>query len=177
MYFKIFGNSVGYTEKEIEEGLFFCNYKIILVDFLQILNDLKEKKLELKKKNFFDEILIDGFFGTNFFLFFIVLFLFLIFVNGRRSFFKEYKKKLVEDFVEEIVDLFVDELKKRNVERQRLFKFVFDNGISNVSEFKLLVKKKRRKKKRKKSVDIKKFIGDGFQENLVIFCSLDDDKE
>lgn len=53
----------------------------------------------------------------NFFLFFIVLFLFLIFVNGRRSFFKEYKKKLVEDFVEEIVDLFVDELKKRNVER------------------------------------------------------------
>lgn len=34
MYFRIFGNSVGYTEKEIEEGLFFCKDKIILVDFL-----------------------------------------------------------------------------------------------------------------------------------------------
>lgn len=176
MYFRTFGNSVGYTEKEIEEGLLFCNDKTTPADFLQILNDLKEKKSELKK-NSSDKISTDGLPGTNFPPPPIVPSSSSTSVNGRRSLPQEYKKKLVEDFAEETADLSVDELKKRNAERQRLLKSAFDNGTSNVPESKSPVKKKRRKKKRKKSADTKKFIGDGSQENPAILCSSDDDKE
>lgn len=179
MYFRTFGNSVGYTEKEIEEGLLFCKDKTTPADFLQILNDLKEKKSELKKKNSSDKISTDGLPGTNFPPPPIVpsSSSSSTSVNGRRSLPQEYKKKLVEDFAEETADLSVDELKKRNAERQRLLKSAFDNGTSNVPESKSPVKKKRRKKKRKKSADTKKFIGDGSQENPAILCSSDDDKE
>lgn len=177
MYFRTFGNSVGYTEKEIEEGLLFCNDKTTPADFLQILNDLKEKKTELKKKNSSDEISTHGSPGTNFPPPPNVPSSSSSSVNGRRSLPKEYKKKLVEDFAEETADLPVEELKKRNAERQRLLKSAFDNGSSNVPESKSPVKKKRRKKKRKKSADTKKFIGDGSEENPAILCSSDDDKE
>lgn len=176
-YFRKFGNSVGYSEQEIEEGLLFCDDKTTPADFLKILNDLKEKKRELQKKNSSDEVSTDVGSETNFppppnepspssss-------------VNGRRSLPKECKKKLVEDFVEETADLSVDELKKRNAERQRLLKSAFENSSSNVPESKSPLKKKRRKKKRKKSAEAKKFIGDGSKENPAILCSSDDDKE
>ncbi|XP_061189979.1 NEDD4-binding protein 1-like [Saccostrea echinata] len=174
-YFRSFGKSVGYSEADVEVGLQLCDEKTTPADFLGILNQVQENKKVGKdttekakadvpqKNNFPPPPDVPSPSSTP--------------VNGRRSLPQEYKKKLVKDFSEETADLSVEELKRRNEERQKVLKSAFEQGLSNVSDPKSPQKKKRKKKKRKKGSGPVKFIGEGSKENPAIVSGSDDDEE
>ncbi|XP_062582225.1 NEDD4-binding protein 1-like [Saccostrea cucullata] len=174
-YFRSFGKSVGYSEADVEVGLQLCDEKTTPADFLGILNQVQENKKEGKdttngatanvpqKNNFPPPPDVPSPSSTP--------------VNGRRSLPKEYKKKLVKDFSEETADLSVEELKRRNEERQKVLKTAFEQGSSNVSDTKSPQKKKRKKKRRKKGSGPVKFIGEGSKEDPAIVSGSDDDEE
>lgn len=175
-YFRSFGKSVGYSETEVEEGLQLCDDKTTPAEFLGILNSVQEKLKESETKDLAEEATMDVSQNSfppppN------VPSLSSTPVNGRRSLPKEYKKKLVKDFNEETDDLSVEELKRRNVERQKVLKSAFEQESGNTSETKSPQKKKRKKKKKKKNTDPVKFIGEGSKENPAIVCSSDDEEE
>jgi hypothetical protein len=175
-YFRTFGKSVGYSEAEVEEGLMLCDNKTTPADFLNILNREQQKResekrdsavgatMDVAQNNFPPPPNVPSSSSS-------------VPINGRRSLPQEYKKKLVQDFTEETEDLSVEELKRRNVERQKVLKSAFEQEAGNTTETKSPQKKKRKKKKKKKSSDPVKIVGEGSKENPAMVCSSDDEEQ
>ncbi|KAK3086023.1 hypothetical protein FSP39_012303 [Pinctada imbricata] len=146
-YLRTFGISVGYDDDIVEEGLKSVNAKTKPADFLERLDaiqtskkqQLKGQESEASGNNFppppsAPSVESSGSGHGSF---------------GRRSLPKEYKDRLLIDFNEENENLPVEELKKRNAERQKMLKMAFDT-VSTQESPAPTAKKKRRKKKNKK---------------------------
>ena len=175
-YLRSFGKSVGYTDSEVAEGLTFCNENTTPADFLNILNEIKEKKNQ-GKQDFAKDISTDTSQKTNFLAPGDVRSPSSSAGGGRGSLPNEDKRRLLKDFTEETADLSAEELKKRNDERQKALKSAFDNPAIQSPDSSSPQKKKRRKKKKNKSAEPVKFIGEGSKENPAIVCCTDDDDE
>ncbi|XP_033754483.1 NEDD4-binding protein 1-like [Pecten maximus] len=133
-YLRSFGMSVGYSVNIVEEGLKFADENTQVSDFIEILTRISDSKSEdsSDKGNRSSspdlEILSPSKNLGNFpppppipspsk----------LADMTGRRSLPPEYKSKLIKDFTEEENDLPIEELKRRNEERQSVLQASFDD--------------------------------------------------
>ncbi|XP_069112055.1 NEDD4-binding protein 1-like [Argopecten irradians] len=130
-YLRSFGISVGYSANVTEEGLKFADENTQVSDFIEILTKISEsqdKSNDERSTSPDVEIL----FASK------AVGKFpppppipspskLADLSGRRSLPPEYKSKLIKDFTEEQNDLPIEELKRRNEERQLVLKASFDD--------------------------------------------------
>ncbi|XP_021365824.1 NEDD4-binding protein 1-like isoform X2 [Mizuhopecten yessoensis] len=133
-YLKSFGVSVGYSVDIIEEGLKFADENTQVSDFIEILTKISDSKSEEtankgKRSPSPDVEVLSS--SKNFGNFPppppIPSPSKLADMTGRRSLPPEYKTKLIKDFTEEKNDLPIEELKRRNEERQSVLKASFDD--------------------------------------------------
>ncbi|XP_060080272.1 NEDD4-binding protein 1-like [Ylistrum balloti] len=138
-YLRNFGLSVGYSVSIIEEGLKFADENTQVSDFIEILTKISDNNSEGNcnkgNRSPSPEVEILSY-SKNFGNFPppppIPSPSKLADMTGRRSLPPEYKSKLIKDFSEEKNDLPIEELKRRNEERQSVLKASFDD--ENVSK-------------------------------------------
>lgn len=138
-YLRNFGQTVGYSSDVIEEGLKFADENTQVSDFIEILLNISDSKSKSSESSRLSPDIDKAVSSVS-----TTPGKFpppppipsqskLADMTGRRSLPQEYKSKLLNDFSEEEKnDLPIEELKRRNEERQQVLKASFDDDKSPI---------------------------------------------